>query len=101
MICQVILRYSHIFPRELFWLKHLMSFYYLAIKYSIKFLSRNCSDFRSVVVITNASHAEGRQFNSGRKQLFYIIFIFMLKNMAEKIFSDLHLFSSFMCACTE
>ena len=59
MICHVILRYSHIFPRELFWLKHLMSFYYLAIKYSIKFLSRNCSDFRSVVVITNASHGIG------------------------------------------
>ena len=38
----------------------------------------NCG-FRSVVVITSASHAEGRQFNSGRKQerfIFFILFSF-------------------------
>ena len=29
------------------------------------------SGFRSVVVITSASHAEGRQFNSGRKHFFF------------------------------
>ena len=63
-----------------------MSFYFLAIKYSLKFLLSSCSGFRSVVVITSASHAEGRQFNSGRKQLCYIIFIFMLKNKAKNFF---------------
>ena len=64
-----------------------MSFYYLAIKCStIKFLLKSCGGFRSVVVITSASRAEGRQFNSGRKQLCYIIFIFMFKNMVEECF---------------
>ena len=64
-----------------------MYFYYLAIKYStIKLLLESCGGFRSVVVITSALHAEGRQFNSGRKQLCYIIFIFMFKNMAEECF---------------
>ena len=35
----------------------------------------NCG-FRSVVVITSASHAEGRQFNPGRKQERCIFFLF-------------------------
>ena len=31
------------------------------------------SGFRSVVVITSASHAEGRQFNSGRKHFSFFL----------------------------
>ena len=41
---------------------------------SVKFVN---SGFRTVVVITSAPHAEGRQFNSGRKQKRCLSFFFL------------------------
>ena len=54
-----------------------LKLHYSVHYYSIKFVN---SGFRSVAVITSAPHAEGRQFNSGRKQecclSFFLFFIF-------------------------
>ena len=35
-----------------------------------------CLSFRSVAVITCASHAQGRRFEPGRKQIFYFLELF-------------------------
>ena len=44
--------------------------------------------FRSVVAITSASHAEGRQFEPGRKQLFLFVFVCFVFFSLLKLFVD-------------
>ena len=49
-------------------------------------LSKSKHCFLSVVVITCASHAQGRRFEPGRKQINYFSLIYFLKGLLENIY---------------
>ena len=65
---------------------HMLVFWVLITKVHNWFSTCYQRGFRSVVVITSASHAEGRQFNSGRKQHSHFLFLNVLFLRKTKMF---------------